>query len=153
MSRIEIIDQNYRLGAHDLMGAPRKLTITNVSLQGLEEMTPTLHFAGHTKRLTLTRDQSSDLIRLTGTPVIQQWIGLTVILEPALTPDGVTIRITTPGAKPRATRLPQPVDEERRAWRFTLIAVAILLAASGVYVALNAAHLAELIAQLAALFN
>lgn len=153
MSRVEIIDQAYRLHAQDLMGAPRRMTITNVSLQGLEEMTPTLHFDGQTKRLALTRTQSSELIRVTGTSVLQQWIGLTIVLEPASTPDGPTIRISTPSGAHRTLRPTKPLDDEGRAWRRTMIAVATLLVLSAIYVAFNATRLAELIAQLAAFLN
>jgi hypothetical protein len=50
MSISPIVDANYRLQAVDLEGMARHVVIANVTYQGVEEMTPVLHFVGQTKR-------------------------------------------------------------------------------------------------------
>ena len=51
----------------DLGGRPRRVIIANVTYQGIEEMTPVLHFAGQPKRLALTRPMAQQLTAATGT--------------------------------------------------------------------------------------
>ncbi len=82
MSISETIDEKYRLHVDDLSGRDRRLVVSNVSYQGIEEMRPVLHFEGLTKRLVLTRDQGFEMVRLTHTPVPAYWIGQTVLLSP-----------------------------------------------------------------------
>jgi hypothetical protein len=137
MSRVEIIDQRYRLQPEDLAGAPRRLVVANVTLQGLEEMVPTLHFEGQEKRLPLSAEQSRALTELTGTPVLRDWIGATVILAPTRSTDGAGIRILSPTVARRAGAIPAPVDQERRNWRMALITVGVLITASSVYLLVN----------------
>lgn len=137
MSRVEIVDQLYRLQPEDLAGAPRRLVIANVTLQGLEEMTPTLHFEGHAKRLTLNAEQSRALSELTGTPILRDWIGVALVLAPTHTADGAGIRIVAPTTLGRASAVPIPVDLERRNWHFALLTVTVLIALSSVYLILN----------------
>lgn len=127
MSRVEIVDQEYRLQAGDLGQTPRRVLITNVTMQGLETMAPTLHFAGEPKRLPLSREQSQALIEITGTAVTQQWIGATVYLVPTSSGSSPAIRILATPPKSRSgvqddRRLPTP-----RAWVAALLVLAILI--------------------------
>jgi hypothetical protein len=70
-----IIETQYRLHPADLDGKPSKAQIANVTFQGIEAMQPVLHFTGHAKRLTLTPAQSRQMVTITGTTIVTQWIG------------------------------------------------------------------------------
>lgn len=137
MSRVEIIDHRYRLQPEDLAGAPRRLIVANVTLQGLEDMVPTLHFEGQEKRLPLSAEQCRALTELTGTPVLRDWIGATVVLAPTRSAEGSGIRILSPTVASRAGAIPTPIDQEQRNWRIALITVGVLITASSVYLLVN----------------
>jgi len=138
MSISPIVDTSYRLQPADLQGAPRQVVITNVTYQGVEEMTPVLHFEGQSKRLVLSPQQVSQLIELTGTTLFQQWVGIPIILKPQISKRDSTILIRTINPKWRGRPMPVYVPEDRRGWYLALILVGLLLLASMIYAALNA---------------
>jgi hypothetical protein len=96
MSRLTIVDDEYRLRPADLESRSHTVTITAVSMQGLEEMQPVAHFAETRKRLVLDRDQCTSLILLTGSTLTQDWVGCTVVLTPAIEGAEPIIRLLPP---------------------------------------------------------
>lgn len=137
MSISPIVDADYRLYPHDLDGIPRQVVIANVTYQGVEEMTPVLHFEGQTKRLVLTPEQVRELIEITGTVLYPKWIGLPVILQPHITRHESRIHIIPAGAKVRAQPMPTYVSEDQRGWILAMSVVGLLLSLSAIFVALN----------------
>jgi hypothetical protein len=82
MTRSRVIDQRYRLQAKDIGSTPVVVTICNVSFQGLEQLTPLLHFTGYPgKVLAPDQQQCRDLVRLTRSALCSEWIGHTILLR------------------------------------------------------------------------
>jgi hypothetical protein len=148
MSISPVVDASYRLQPADLQGAPRQVVISNVTYQGIEEMTPVLHFEGQSKRLVLTPEQVSQLIAITGTTLFQQWLGTAIVLKPQIRKDDSTILILAINPKHRARAMPGYVPEDRRGWYLALTVVGILLLASLIYAALHAGTILDGIQQL-----
>lgn len=82
MSLSDIVDERYRLHAADLDGLPIAAVISNVTYQGVEELSPVLHLEGFQKRLVLSKAQSQDLMRITGSAIFSDWIGQRIELRP-----------------------------------------------------------------------
>ena len=102
------VEERYRLQPADLDG-PVEVTITNVTLQGLETVQPVLHFDSLHKWLTLDDIQSDEMARATGSAVFQDWLGRRIVLTPLEEEDWVRIAISRPGAPlPRPRRVPTP---------------------------------------------
>ena len=137
MSISPIVDAEYRLQPEDLVGLPRHVIISNVTYQGVEEMTPVLHFEGQSKRLVLSPEQIAKIIDISGTLLYPQWIGLAIILQPPKSDTDDTIIIRAVDPHKHAKPMPVYVSEDRRGWVIALAAVALLLGASVLYAALN----------------
>jgi hypothetical protein len=135
MSISPTVDDHYRLQPADLAHAPRRLVISNVSYQGLEAMTPVLHFEGQSKRLVLSAQQVSQLVELTGTSLFQQWRGRTIVLVPPKKPQDQEIRITAAHAGQKAQPMPDDLHTDRREWRMALIIVGLIALSSAAYTA------------------
>ena len=81
MSLSPIVDQRYRLAPTDV-GNGRRVTICNVSLQGVEASRPVLHLAEFpTKRLVLERTHCQALTRLVGSALFTDWVGYQIDLH------------------------------------------------------------------------
>ena len=105
------VEERYRLQPADLNGS-LEVTVTNVTLQGLERLQPVLHFEGLSKWLTLDDIQSDEMARATGSAVFQDWMGRRLVLTPLEEEDGPRIAISRPGAPiPRPRRRPSPLPE------------------------------------------
>lgn len=148
MSISPIVDDNYRLQPSDLEGLARQVVIANVTYQGVEEMTPVLHFVGQSKRLVLTAAQVEQLVAITGTTLLPQWIGATIVLHPGKgkSASPITLKAVTPNR--RAQPMPVYVPEDKRGWYFALTVVGTLLAASAGYAALNLSTILTAVQQL-----
>lgn len=90
MSLSPLVDELYTLRPVDVGHAPLRVTINNVSLQGVEEISPVLHLNEFpTKRLVIDSTQSQTLIQMTGSPLFASWIGqkieLTTVTQAGLT--------------------------------------------------------------------
>jgi hypothetical protein len=109
MSLSEIVDANYRIHVEDLHGQEREWRISNVSFQGVEEMTPVLHFEEMTKRLVLDQELSLQMIELARTAIPEEWLGAKIRIAPNPSSEGSKMSIT-------AAKLPRPVarDAARR---------------------------------------
>jgi len=143
-----IIETQYRLHPADLDGKPRQAQIANVTFQGIEAMQPVLHFTGHAKRLTLTPAQSRQMVTITGTTIVTQWIGARIVLTPRREQGIATIHISAPEPRRRLNALPTPTGDDRRGWRTALIFVATAMTFSIGYTILTALPLADWLAQL-----
>lgn len=114
MPHSRVVEQQYRLQPSDLHG-PALATITNVSLQGLEEMRPVLHFDKFGKRLVLDDVQSDELARVTRSAVFADWVGHAVMLEPIGEEGAARISLSSPPSQPT----PQPTRPRQKQIRRT----------------------------------
>ena len=96
MSFSETVDEKYRISAVDLNGREHRLRVSNVSYQGLENLSPVLHFDGITKRLVLDRTQYRQMIIHTREAVPEDWIGASVVLRPTEMGGETTVVIGSP---------------------------------------------------------
>jgi hypothetical protein len=152
MSRVEIVDENYRLQVNDLFGEVREVAISNVSYQGLEELTPVLHFHGGHKRMVLSAIQVRDLIILTGTPLPEQWIGYRLFLTPLTIGDEQQIAIRAATKRPLLSRLwRQSRHVDYSGWMLAFLVVTFLSTLSALYVIRNYEALRAVIVQLGGL--
>jgi hypothetical protein len=137
MSISPIVDANYRLHPADLEGVARRVVIANVTYQGVEEMTPVLHFVGQTKRLVLSPEQVGQIIDITGTPLFPQWIGVPIILQPRNDKNESLILIKAVTPKQRGQPMPTYISADRRGWYLALSVVGLLLSTSILFAMLN----------------
>ncbi|MCB9137440.1 MAG: hypothetical protein H6642_03735 [Caldilineaceae bacterium] len=143
MTRAPVVDQRYRLRPEDLGGRSLTATVSNVTLQGLEQMQPVLHFTRIDKRLPLDDEQCDAMARCTGQAILEAWIGRRITLTPEAGDDGPTIRITAPdAAATESAGLPTVRAEARWSWRQPLLLILLLaLAYFAVYLLDNGAQL------------
>ena len=108
-----IIDEHYRLKPADIGRALLRVTIKNVSLQGVEQLRPVLHLGEFpNKRLVIDRTQCQVLIRLTGSPLFVDWIGQEIDLKMSIHEGQTDITISAPQAE---NRLWHPAQSPKRA--------------------------------------
>ena len=125
--RSRVILEDHRLHAQDLLSSPAgrqnalRTRITNVSLEGLEELSVLLHLEGISKPLRLTKEQRAQMATMLQSnnyaDWVDQWLALTVSksasphgvqrldgndIELSLTADPATL------SSKSGTRLPQP---------------------------------------------
>jgi hypothetical protein len=120
-----------------LQGTARLVEIANITYQGVEEMTPVMHFAGQTKRLVMSPQQVQEMLEITGTILYPHWIGTRILLQPKSSGDHTSISISAPSATRRGQPMPAFVSEDRRGWYLALSVVGILMAASVAFALLN----------------
>ncbi|MCX6047886.1 MAG: hypothetical protein NT075_22530 [Chloroflexi bacterium] len=130
MSLSPLVDEHYTLKPVDVGRAPLRVTINNVSLQGVEEISPVLHLNEFpTKRLVIDSTQSQTLIQMTGSPLFASWIGHKIDLK-VVTQAGLThIVLSAPQPEnwlwPRtSTALP---DRTRRQYGPSILLFIVLL--------------------------
>lgn len=143
-----IVDDNYRLRSSDLEGMARHVVIANVTYQGVERMIPVLHFVGQSKRLVLSPDQVEQIIDITGTTLLPQWKGTTIVLQPGKGKDAAHILIKSITQNKHARPMPIYMPDDKRGWYFALTVVGTLLAASVAYAALNIESILAAVQQL-----
>jgi hypothetical protein len=98
MSRALVVDLRYRLQPDDLHGVHLRVVIGAVTLQGLEDFAPVLHFAGSpAKHLVLDEELRRELIHITQSSLVNDWIGRTVELRSVRQDGDVRIGLTAPG--------------------------------------------------------
>lgn len=95
----QVVEQRYRVQPLDL-GGPTLVVITNVTLQGLEQIHPVLHFDRLQKRLMLDDAQSDELARITQSAVFADWVGHEVLLTPVSEDNETRIALSSPSAPP-----------------------------------------------------
>jgi hypothetical protein len=137
MSTSPIVDENYRLHVADLEGMAREVEVANVTYQGVEEMTPVLHFVGQSKRMVMSPQQVSDMLQITGTILYPRWIGTRILLQPYQAGGDSFIRIRGLSPKARGRPMPAYLSDERRGWLLALSVVGIILLASLLIASLN----------------
>jgi hypothetical protein len=148
MSLSNIVDEQYRLRVEDLQGRARRVEIANISYQGVEELSPVLHFVGMSRRLVLNERQSQAMIDLTGSPRFADWVGYTIELRPAKVASQPTIALhKVEERRKKALWTNQPAGE-RAGWIMALLVVLILLTFSALYTMEHAGELWAILEQL-----
>ncbi len=109
------------------------MIIANVTYQGIEEMTPVLHFAGQPKRLALTRPMAQQLTAATGTSLRAAWMGREILLQPQMGPEGPTIEILPAQGSRASTTIPPRLGPDEHGWRTALAIVLVVAIAGAVY--------------------
>jgi len=127
MSRSAVVDHRYRLQPADLAHLPPRLRISGVSLQGVEQIHPVLHFADAPhKPLVLDARQCQTMMQLTQSAVCTDWVGHTIQLQMASADLPPAIQIVAPTAQ-----APKLMPRQRQAagpaqlWR-TLLPILVL---------------------------
>lgn len=143
MPTVPPLERRYRLQPGDLAGRSITVTVSNVTLQGLEELQPVLHFATIDKRMALDDAQCDAMARLTGQAILEAWIGARIMLTPVEEDEGATIRITQPVAGSAGSdSLPEPRTAPVFSWRQPLLLLLFLALAFGaVYLIENGSRL------------
>lgn len=136
MSLSPIVDERYRLKPADV-GPTTRVTIKNVSLQGVEQLRPVLHLAEFpTKRLVIDSTQCEALIRLIGSPFLTDWIGHQVDLTTITAEEQTRIMIgaSSPARWPwqQAGALVQ-ANNHQPIWTSILLLIVLLLIFSAAY--------------------
>ena len=122
-----IVDQRYRLTPADLQGRSAVVTIMNVTLQGVEELHPVLHFDTIRKPLVLDPRQCDDVAHLTRSTIMQEWIGARLLLMPRLGDAGPTIELRGEQARIEDQPLYRPPVTARPGWGTVAVALLILV--------------------------
>lgn len=103
-----------------------------MTVEGLEGAHPLAHFRGVNLPMALTPAQCNDLARISGSALLSDWVGLTVILDPVESANGWTCVIRGPDepTAPRPRRRPVFVlsPQVRRMLVFLLLALLVGLA-------------------------
>lgn len=137
MSISPVVDAEYRIHPADLQGSTRHVVVTNVTYQGVEAMTPVLHFAGQTKRLVMTPEHVSQMVEITGSILHEQWLGCHLLLQPRVAKRESSILIKAVTRNARGKPMPHFLSDDRRGWIMALSVVGILFVFSIVVAMLN----------------
>ena len=139
------IQKRYRLQPEDLAGERVEATITNVSIEGLESLTPVLHFDRFEKPMLLDPGHANDLARITQSAVMEEWIGRSVSIAPIETAEGARLGLFSPTQRTLDQPLSRPphVDSRLRQWRTVLYALLIGLILLFVFLFENAGNSLE----------
>jgi hypothetical protein len=138
MSLSPLVDEHYSLKPTDVGRATFRVTIKNVSLQGVEELSPVLHLNEFpNKRLVIDRIQCQALIRLTGSPLFTGWIGQQIDLTTVTNAGRTAIVIGAPQPENWLwNRASAPANDGVRSqwWTSLLLFIILVLIFSAVYV-------------------
>jgi hypothetical protein len=137
MSRSPIVDNRYRLTSADLNGRPRQVVVKAVTMEGVEIMTPVLHFEGVARPLALGLAQRTDMALIARSTLTTDWVGVSLVLLPSKA-DGQEIislqSIDARRATPYSAWKPRQ-DKPTRSLRGALVLVLlVVIAFLGVYV-------------------
>lgn len=136
-----VVQRRYRLRPEDLVEGPVEATIVNISMEGLETLRPVLHFDSVAKPLVLTPGTANQLARVSGTAIMDEWIGLRIKLASTDSDDGLKLNILSPTedvVKPLHITRPSREARRQRARTF-LIALLLLLIFLAVFLLEDAA--------------
>ncbi len=78
----DAIDIRYRLQPQDLGGQARSVLVRNVTLEGIEHLTPLVHFEGLARPLALDLEQRMQIAEIAHSHLMVDWIGVPLILRP-----------------------------------------------------------------------
>jgi hypothetical protein len=82
MSLSDVIDRQYRLLPNDLAGKPRKVIVRGVTVEGVEFVTPLIHFEGLGRPLALDANQRIEMARIARSTILADWVGAALVLQP-----------------------------------------------------------------------
>jgi hypothetical protein len=109
MSLSETIDTKYRLHPADLGGRARTVLVSRITFDGIEELTPLVHFEGMARPLALSGEQRIQMAHIARSLILADWIGMALVLRPVRSGGEETIQLHGTEESVRA----YPV----RAWR------------------------------------
>lgn len=138
MSLSDTIDTSYRLHPADLGGRARTVLVFRVTYEGVEELTPLVHFEGMARPLALDADQRIQMAHIARSMLLADWVGTALVLRPARDEGADTIRLHAleeriPAAARRATGWGLgPRFPARSALRLLLLALLIAAAFAAV---------------------
>ena len=95
MSQSEVIDRQYRLLPNDLAGKPRKVIVRGVTVEGVEFVTPLIHFEGVGRPLALDAAQRIEMARIARSTILADWVGASLVLQPVRDKGQERIRLRT----------------------------------------------------------
>ncbi len=126
----DTIDIRYRLQPADLGGNPRSVLVRAVTLQGVETLTPLVHFEGLARPLALDLNQRIQIAEIARSHLLVDWIGLPLVLRPERMKGLETIRLVgtaeqAGGAVPVTST--NWVKQRARRRRLTQVLVVLLL--------------------------
>jgi hypothetical protein len=109
------------------------VVIRAISFQGLEELTPVLHFDGlPSKHLALTSAQRQELIQLMRSSLCSDWVGQPVELRPGQIDEGATVVLAAPTAprvlQERVAHLREQSRSIGSSWWMALVLLLVLAA-------------------------
>jgi len=154
MSLSDVIDRQYRLLPADLAGKPRKVIVRGVTVEGVEYVTPLIHFEGVGRPLALDAAQRIEMAHIARSTILADWVGAAVVLQPVRTNGQERIRLQALEDAGRlvVNDLTAPFESpspERSPWRHlvrllgVILVVALLLVA--VWLVENSANLDTLL--------
>ncbi|MBK8049773.1 MAG: hypothetical protein IPK16_23300 [Anaerolineales bacterium] len=146
----DIVGMRYRLQTTDLPEIPLRTRVRAVSGQGVENVAPLLHFIGVAKPLVLGAANIAAMIRITGSPAYDDWIGCEVQIYRGQEGEEPVVRIASalePVTPARAYLPAEPQTAQRsirRRWPALLLLLAVAIALIVVYLIDNWAQVAPL---------
>jgi hypothetical protein len=93
MSLSETIDTQYRLHPADLGGRARTVFVARITFDGVEELTPLVHFEGMARPLALDAQQRIQMAHIARSALLADWIGMALVLRPVRAEGEETIRL------------------------------------------------------------
>ena len=137
-----VVEQRYRLQPADLPAAGLETSVTTVTRQGVEAVTPVLHLRDVARPFLLDGENIQRMAAIAGSPLATDWTGAAVALRVVDEDGRQVIRIFAPGAG-SAMRTPTRRPHGGR-WRALLLLLLVLLLAFGaVYLVENWALVAR----------
>lgn len=82
MSLSDVIDRRYRLLPADLAGKARQVIVRGVTVEGVEYVTPLIHFEGVGRPLALDARQRIEMSRIARSTILADWVGASLVLQP-----------------------------------------------------------------------
>ncbi len=155
MSRSPIVDNRYRLTPADLNGRPRQVVVKAVTMEGVETMTPVLHFEGVARPLTLGLAQRTDMALIARSTLTTDWVGVSLVLRPvkAEGQDVIALQSIDASRAPSYSAWKPRRDAPTRSVRGAfLLALMVIVAFVGVYLVENTDLLNSFINNITALF-
>ena len=137
-----VVEQRYRLQPADLPAAGLETSVTTVTRQGVEAVTPVLHLRDVARPFLLDGENTQRVTAIAGSPLATDWTGVALALRVVDEDGRQMIRIFTPDAS-SVTRAPTRRAPGARWRRLLFLLLVLLLAFGAVYLVENWALVAR----------